>query len=313
MQWRKLLMSGGAALGGVAAYNLLARRQVAPLPNLIGGEEGWLDWRGHRLAYTVRGEGPPVLLLHSIGLSSWSYEWRHNVDALARGYTVYTLDLLGFGRSDRPQVHYAPRLFLALIGDFARRVVQAPTALVGAGLSGAYAVELAAGDPAQFPLVGLVAPPGLARLRGRPSTTDGAGRQLVATPVIGTAAWNARVTRAALRRALAEAYYRDRRVTPELVDVAVATTHQPGAKYAPAAWQANQLNLDVRGALRRLLQPTLLVWGAQAELNPAEESFGYRALKRDLHVAILDPAGDQPQDERPEEFNEVVLEFLGRA
>ena len=313
MQWRKLLMSGGAALGGVAAYNLLARRKIAPLPNLIGGDEGWFDWRGHRLAYTVRGAGPSVLLLHSIGLASWSYEWRQNVDALAAGYTVYTLDLLGFGRSDRPQVHYAPRLYLALIGDFARRVVKSPVALVGAGLSGAYAIDLAANDPAQFPLVGLVAPPGLARLRDRPTTADGAGRQLVSTPVIGTATWNARVTRPALRRALAEAYYRDRRVTAELVEVAQATTHQPGAKYAPAAWQANQLNLDVRGALRRLLQPTLLVWGAQAAQNSVEESFGYRALKRDLQVAILDPAGDQPQDERPDEFNEVMLEFLGKA
>ena len=313
MPWRKLLMSGGAALGGVAAYNLLARRKVAPLPNLIGGVEGWLDWRGHRLSYTVRGEGPPLLLLHSIGPWSWSYEWRRNVDAVAQGYTVYTLDLLGFGRSDRPQVYYAPRLYLALIADFVRRVVAAPVALVGAGLTAAYAVELAANDPAQFPLLGLVVPPGLARLRDRPTTADGAGRQLVATPLLGTAAWNARVTRPALQRALAAAYYRDSTVTPEQVDVALATTHQPGAKYAPAAWQANQLNLDVRAALRRLLQPTLLVWGAQAELNPAEESFGYRALKHGLRVAILDPAGDQPQDERADEFNEVLLEFLRTA
>ena len=313
MQWRKLLMSGGAALGGVAAFNMLARHKVAPLPNLLGGEEGWLDWRGHRLAYTVHGSGPPVLLLHSIGLWSWSYEWRHNVDSLAQSYRVYTLDLLGFGRSDRPAVHYAPRLYLGLIRDFVRRVIHAPAALVGAGLTGAYVAELAAGDPAQFPLAVLVSPTGLTRLRERPSGADGASRQLVSTPVVGTAAWNAKVTRPALRRELAEIYYRDSHVTEVLLDVVQATTHQPGAKYAPAAWQANQLNLDVRGALRRLLQPALLVWGAQAEQNPAEESFGYRALKPGFRVAILDPAGDQPQDERAEEFNEVVREFLATA
>ena len=313
MQWRRLLMSGGAALGSVAAYNLLARRSTAPLPNLIGGREEWTNWRGHRLAYTLRGSGPPLLLLHSIGLWSWSYEWRHNVDALAEQYSVYTLDLLGFGRSDRPPIYYAPRLYLALVSDFARRVVGTPVGLVGAGLSAAYSVELAAADPQQFPVVVLVAPPGLTRLRERPSATDGANRQLVTTPVLGTAAWNTRVSRGALRRLLAEAYYRDGQVTAEMLEVAMATTHQPGAKYAPAAWQANQLNLDIRGALRRLLQPTLLVWGAQAEQNPAEESFGYRALKRDLRVAILDPAGDLPHDERPDEFNEVVLEFLTKV
>src|SRR5690606_10663207 len=98
--------------------------------------------------------------------------------------------------------------------------------------------------------------------------------------LVGTAAWNARVSRTSLLRQLEVAYYRDRRVTEALLDSAFATTHQPGAKHAPSAWLAHQLMLDVRPALRRLLQPALLVWGAQAELNPAEESFGYRALKR---------------------------------
>jgi len=313
MRWRNLLMSGGAAIGGVAAYNLLQRRSIAPLPNLVGGEEGTFEWRGRRLAYTVRGNGPPLLLVHSIGLWSWSYEWRRNVDVLARQYTVYTLDLLGFGRSERPAAHYAARLYVAMIADFGRRVVGGPTALMAAGLSAAYAVELAASDPASWPVLVLVGPPGLTRLRTRPSRGDGMGRQIVAAPVLGTAAWNARVTRAALGRALDASYYRDDRVTDEMVEVAVATTHQPGAKYAPAAWLAHQLNLDVRQSLRRLLPPTLLVWGAQAERHPAEESFGWRAVKRDLRVAILDGAGDVPHEERPAEFNEVALEFLRKA
>jgi pimeloyl-ACP methyl ester carboxylesterase len=304
-------MSGGAAIGGVAAYNFLAERRAPQLPELPGATPGHLDWRGHRIAYTQQGAGPAVLLVHSIGVWGWSYEWRHNVQALAGRYTVYTLDLLGFGRSDRPAVHYTPRLYLALVRDFVRRVAGGSAALVAAGLSAAYAAELAAADPARFPLLVMVTPPGLTQLRTRPTATSGAGRQLVSTPVLGTAAWNARVTRGALERQLRTAYYRDGRVSEELVAAALATTHQPGAKYAPAAWQANQLNLDIRGALRRLHQPSLLVWGAQAEQHPAEESFGYRALKRDLKVAILDPAGDLPHEEQPEAFDEVVGEFLG--
>lgn len=312
-RWRQLLVSGGAALGGVAAFNLLARRSIAPLPNLLGGDEGVFEWRGHRIAYTVHGEGPPVLLVHAAGLWNWSFEWRRNVHALARRHRVFTIDLLGYGRSDRPAIAYSARLYLALLGDFARRVVASPVALVGAGLSGAYAVEVAAADPARFPLLVLVVPPGLSQLRARPTTVDGAGRRLVATPLIGTAAFNSRVTRSALVRALATAYYRDGRIDNGMIDVAYATTHQPGAKHAPAAWLGEQLNLDIRAALRRLVQPTLLVWGAQAELSAAEESFGYRALRRDLRVAILDPAGDFPHDEQPEEFNEVVGEFLATA
>ena len=313
MRWRNLLVSGGAALGGVAAYNFFQRRSIAPLPNLLGGEEGTFEWRGRQLAWTMHGEGPPLLLVHSIGLWSWSYEWRRSIDVLSQHHTVYTLDLLGFGRSERPPVHYAARLYVAMIADFARRVIGAPTALVAAGLSATYAVELAAADPASYPVLVLVAPPGLTRLRTRTSTGDDMGRQLVAAPVLGTAAWNARVTRAALARSFESAYYRDDRITDEMLDVAFATTHQPGAKYAPAAWLAHRLNLDVRQALRRLLPPTLLVWGAQAERHPAEESFGWRAVRRGLKVAILDGAGDVPHEERAAEFNEIAVEFLQRA
>ena len=95
--WKKILLSGGAILTAAAAYNAFARKGVDQLTNLIGGEEGGFEWRDRRVAFTKHGEGPPILLVHGIHAAGWSYEWRNNVDALARTNTVYTLDLLGFG------------------------------------------------------------------------------------------------------------------------------------------------------------------------------------------------------------------------
>ena len=61
------------------------------------------------------------------------------------------------------------------------------------------------------------------------------------------------------------------------------------------------------------MQPTLLVWGERARIAPVDEARGFLALKSDLELAILDPSGDLPHDERPAEFNETVLAFLDRA
>ena len=83
-----------------------------------------------RVAFTRHGEGPPILLIHGIHPSAWSYEWRNNVDSLARTNTVYTIDLLGFGRSDRPAIRYSARLYISLISDFVSRVIDEPTVLV---------------------------------------------------------------------------------------------------------------------------------------------------------------------------------------
>src|SRR3954466_11478499 len=161
--WRKILLSSGALLGVAAAYNAIARKGVDELTNLIGGENGGFDRRGRRVAFNRRGGGPPMLLIHGIHAAAWSYEWRNNVDALARNNTVYTLDLLGFGMSERPAIRYSARLYISLISDFVSRVIDEPTVLVASSLSGAYAIVLAARDPHRFPAVALIAPSGLVR------------------------------------------------------------------------------------------------------------------------------------------------------
>src|SRR3977135_4373348 len=180
--WRRILLSGGAILGAAAAYNAFARKGVDKLTNLIGGEEGGFDWRDRRVAFTKRGQGPPILLIHGIHAAAWSYEWRNNVDALSRTNTVYTIDLLGFGQSDRPASRYSARLYISLISDFVSRVIDAPTVLVASSLSGAYAIVLAARDPPRFPAVALIAPSGLVRLNEPVGIGGEAGRLAVDTP-----------------------------------------------------------------------------------------------------------------------------------
>ncbi len=63
----------------------------------------FFEHEGHRLAYTVYGEGPrTTVLLHGLLLSQKMH--RPLARALAReGNRVVTMDLLGHGRSDRPR------------------------------------------------------------------------------------------------------------------------------------------------------------------------------------------------------------------
>src|SRR2546430_11895953 len=213
--WRKILLSGGALLGAAAAYNAFARKGVDQLTNLIGGEEGGFEWGDRRVAFTKRGSGPPILLIHGIHAAAWSYEWRNNVDALARANTVYTIDLLGFGMSDRPAIRYSARLYISLISDFVSRVIDEPTVLVASSLSGAYAIVLAARDPHRFPAVALIAPSGLVRLHEPVGIGGEAGRFAVDTPIAGNAMFHAPVSRPPLRRYLQNADSNDPPLPPQ--------------------------------------------------------------------------------------------------
>ena len=314
----KGVLAGGAAAAGAAAFNRAVAQPAGSLPNLIGGEEGAYEWAGagdgvHRVAYTRRGAGPAVLLVHSVHAAAWSYEWRRNVDALARDHTVYTIDLLGFGRSDRPAVDYSARLYVSLLLDFAADVVGEPCALVGSSLGAAFVVAASARHPDRFPAVVLVGPVGVTHLSSPPGPAGDATHALLRSPLAGSALFNALVTRPSVQFFLRQAFADDRHVTPELVDAYWRSAHQPGARYAAAAFVGMRLNLNVRDAARRLRQPVLIAWGEQAKEVPKTELDAYEELVPHARVERFDPCGSLPHDERAAEWNAVVLDFLHGA
>ena len=312
MRWRTVALSGGAALGAAALFNAVVEHGVGPLANPLGGETGTWHWRGHRIAWTRRGEGPAVLLVHAVHDSAWSHEWRHVLAPLATDHTVWTVDLLGFGRSDRPAARYSAALYVALLDELTRTVIAAPCALVGSALGGAYTVALAARDARRFPALVLACPAGVTHLASAPTAASDAARTLLESPIIGTAAFNARVSRPSLHHALRQAYADPTRVTPALLDAHHATAHQPGARFAPAAFVGGALHLNVRDALRRLEQPVLLTWGRHARDVPPTELDAYRALLPDAEVATF-ASGRLPHDECAADWAETVRDFLART
>jgi len=312
MRWRKAAVVGGATLGAAALYNAAANRIHGPSENPLGGEEGEILWRGHRVAYTRHGSGSPVMLVHGIHAGASSLEWRHTVPALAERHTVVALDLLGFGRSDRPALRYTPGLYQALLGDVVARVVREPCTVVASGLSAALLIALAARDPRLLAALVLVAPTGVAHERTS-DTGSATARMLLHAPIVGNTVYNGITSPVSMRRQLERMYADDRLVTPELVEQYVRAARQPGGKHAFAAYMSGKLAVDVRAALRRVRQPTLLLWGNLARQNSVENAHAFRVLKRDLEWTLIQEAGDLPHDERPTEVNAALRSFVERA
>ncbi|GAA5120979.1 haloalkane dehalogenase [Alloalcanivorax gelatiniphagus] len=64
----------------------------------------YLSVDGHRLHYIDEGRGPTLLFLH--GNPTSSYLWRNIIKPLRARYRCVALDLIGFGRSDKPHIDY---------------------------------------------------------------------------------------------------------------------------------------------------------------------------------------------------------------
>jgi pimeloyl-ACP methyl ester carboxylesterase len=279
----------------------------------LGGEPGEILWRRHRVAFTRHGQGSPVLLVHGLYAGASSLEWRHTIPALAERHTVIALDLLGFGRSDRPAARYSPGLYQALLADVVARVVRESCGVVASSLSAAQLIALAARDPRHIGAIALVAPTGVAHLREPVATGGLATRILLGAPLVGNSVYNRLTSPANMRQQLQAMYADDRLVTPELVEWYVRSARQPGGKHAIEALLSGRLNVDVRAAVRRLRLPTLLLWGDLARQNPIAHAHAFRVLKHDLEWTLVHGAGDLPHEERSEEVNTALLSFLERA
>jgi pimeloyl-ACP methyl ester carboxylesterase len=83
--------------------------------NGVSGE--YVQLGPYRIHYFVGGRGRPLVLVH--GLGGNAQDWAPLIPALVRqGFRVYALDLLGYGRSDRPDVSYSIALETEVFHQF---------------------------------------------------------------------------------------------------------------------------------------------------------------------------------------------------
>lgn len=72
-------------------------------------QQVFFETENGKIAYTDHGDGPAILLLHGVPTNSWMY--RQIIDDLQDDHRVISVDLLGFGSSDKPDYKggvYAP-------------------------------------------------------------------------------------------------------------------------------------------------------------------------------------------------------------
>jgi len=311
----KTLLAGGAGMAALAAVNAAIQRNVVePDDSALGGTARFFLWKHGRIFYKESGldkPGLPIVFVHGIGAGSSSFMWRKNFDVLAQTFRVYALDLLGFGFSDKPAgVPYSANLYVELISDFIREIGGRAN-LVASSLGAAYAVRVADEHPELVNALILNAPAGYSTLNTRPGMTGAAFYGLLQSPVLGTSFYNVMASERSIRDyATRTLFYDYRRVTDRLVAHLYATSHQPGAQYAIAAFLSGYLNTDMASVFARLEQPVVLVWGKQDLSAPVATAVELLQLNPNARIEVFDFCRMMPEQEHPEKFNALVLESL---
>lgn len=201
----------------VTADGLLRRPADPPAGDL--GRFVSID--GLRTYYRVAGSGPAVVLLHGLGSSHLT--WDTTIDVLAEHFTVYTLDLPGFGYSDKPAAYASARQEAAFVKRFLAGLGVERATVIGHSMGGAAALWLAAEHPNRVERLVLVN----AAEIGEEATVF----RLIAQPILGELLLKA-TTPATMRLLMADPYVQKQVVTPELARQYARFTWTPGARQA---------------------------------------------------------------------------------
>lgn len=308
---RRRLAVGAAAVGIPALVNLVIARSAKRLGKPGWGHPNRYAWRYGEIAFQKLGAGEPVLLLHSLGPGHDGEQWREVAELLAESHSVYAPDLLGWGRSQRPAIAYDDSLYVRLVSDFIADVIGGPATVVAAGMSAAYAIQVALDEPRKIEALALVHPSGLDLDADEPDLKDALLRKALQMPVFGTGALNLYTSRQAIRLHLEKDVFLDPdQVSEADVDRHYTSSHQPGAHRALASYLAGFLNHH-NDDLERLEQPLWLAWGrgaGDAQVRRQLESWLDRLPVAEIEV--FDGVGTMPHFETPATFGERLRRFL---
>lgn len=286
---------------------------TAEMKNILKAENGtFFDWKNGKIYYTKRGAGSPVLLVHDLDPVSSSYEWCRLVKKLEKSHTVYTIDLLGCGRSDKPYLTYTNYLYVQLITDFIKNVICDRPTVITTHKSISFVVLAQNINRNLMKRIIAVNPPLLGEFNQTPDKCSSIKKTLLELPVIGTFIYNIRMHETNIQKLLKQTYFcKPQLVSAKMLDAYYEASHmkQSHGKYLLASIDAHYTDNAISHALKKLDIPLCVIESRNlTEAVSTEESY---AKQNDLiETTYLSNAGLVPQLEIPEKLLDVIRMFL---
>lgn len=239
------------------------------------------------ISFISNGEGKPIVLLQGLmgGLSNFT----QLMDFFAeRGYKVYFPDLPVYEMSILNTNLTSLAKFVA---RFIEEIVQEPCAVVGNSMGGHVGLILALARPDLVKQLILTGSSGLYER----SFGDSFPRKS---------------DRAYIQKKAEEVFYDPSIATKELVDevFSVANDRGKGIKTVMLARSAVKHNMEKE--LHKITIPTCIIWGKQDNVTPPEVAIKMDALIPDSDLFWIDKCGHAAMMEKPNEFNQILYDWL---
>lgn len=267
----------------------------------------YFHWKHGDIFYRTVGSGSPLLLVHDLTVYSSNYEWLQLVEELSKTNTVYSIDLIGCGKSDKPAITYTNYFYVQMITDFVTEVIQNKTDVVVTGLSGSFILMANHMNKDLFNKITLVSPPNLSALKAAPDDRSKVLLRLFELPVIGKTAYYIATNKSNVEDYLTEkCYYNPFNLKPSVTKAYYDAAHTANGdgKSLFASLEGLYLNADITAALKGADNEIVIINGEHREKKDEIER-SYRAVNDNIICYTVEGSKYLPQIEVPEEL--VVL------
>lgn len=271
----------------------------------------YYSWRFGKISYTRKGSGAPILLIHDLAATSSGYEFKELENTLSKTNTVYTIDLIGFGRSEKPKMIYTNYLYVQLISDFIKNVINEKTTVVTSRRSCAISIMACYIDQALFDHLILINPTDLKVLNKYPKKKHKIIKCILDIPVLGTLIYNIKNNKFNIKRK----FYSDYLSAPypviryENAFSEAAHTSGSASKCVYTSITCHYTNTNITQALRNIKNPINIIAGSDVP-NIETVIDDYQRYNATINADYISHTKGMPQIEKPSKCVDLIKSFL---
>lgn len=305
------LILGSAAAVSIALINKYIQVSATSRNLLEDPKSLCYKWRLGNIHYTKSGSGKPILLIHDLTSSSSGYEWSAMLSSLSEHYTVYTIDLLGCGRSEKPNMTYTNYLYVQLISDFVKSVIGRRTDVAACGGSAAIAIMACSNNSELFDQLIFINPDSLLTCSQVPGKSAKLYKFILDMPILGTLIYHISTSRQALRETFTANYFENPfSVKGNMIDAYYESAHlgeSPKSVYASVI--CNFTKCNIINALKKINNSICLI-GSSTIGGMEERLEEFKRYNPSIETALLKNGRYLPHMECPDEVFQLMKTYL---
>ncbi|XP_039130230.1 uncharacterized hydrolase YugF [Dioscorea cayenensis subsp. rotundata] len=293
---------------------------VVAIPSEPQVRTSFWNWRGYRIRYQFSGEtGPALVLVHGFGANS--DHWRKNISFLAKSSRVFSIDLIGYGYSDKPNPRdfeqdsfYTFETWAAQLNDFCEEVVRDRAFFICNSIGGVVGLQAAVLKPQVCKgIVLLNISLRMLHIKkqpwyGRPFIKS--FQSILRNTALGKLFFNAVATPESVRSILCQCYHDTSAVTDELIQIILQPGLEPGAVDVFLEFICYSGGPLPEELILQVNCPVLVAWGDKDPWEPVELGKAYADFDTVDDFVILPDVGHCPQDEAPHLVNPLIEKFV---